>query len=108
MALELTSGADFGCNRHCKTNPVDLEGLGAKFWLFWVVLGRFGGKTIFHCGQRPATPYLLRTGAARRLSAFHTQKLDWRTHRVFGFVIDFKIGLNFVDVWGPGGPSGAN
>lgn len=26
MVLELAPGADFGCNRHCKTNPVDLEG----------------------------------------------------------------------------------
>ncbi len=26
IALELPSGADFGCSRHCKTNPVDLEG----------------------------------------------------------------------------------
>ncbi len=36
MALELLSGADFGCNRHCKTNPVDLEGYGAQVL---VVLG---------------------------------------------------------------------
>ncbi len=26
MALEVPSRADFGCNRHCKTKPVDLEG----------------------------------------------------------------------------------
>ncbi len=25
MALELVCGADFWCNRHCKTSPVDLE-----------------------------------------------------------------------------------
>ena len=25
-ALDLVSGANFGCNRHCMTNPVDLEG----------------------------------------------------------------------------------
>ncbi len=31
MALELPSGADFGCNRHCKTNPVDLEVSGPSF-----------------------------------------------------------------------------
>ena len=28
MALELVCRADFWCNRHCKTNPVDLDG----FW----------------------------------------------------------------------------
>ncbi len=30
IALESPSGADFGCNRHCKTNPVDLEGSRGK------------------------------------------------------------------------------
>ena len=31
MALELVCRADFWCNRHCRTSPVDLEKLGAKF-----------------------------------------------------------------------------
>ncbi len=37
MTLKLGSGADFGCNRHCKTNPVDLEGSRGQ------VLGGWGG-----------------------------------------------------------------
>ncbi len=40
MALELPSGADFGCNRHCKTNPVDLEGSRGQVL---VVFGGLGG-----------------------------------------------------------------
>ncbi len=43
IALELPSGADFGCNRHCKTNPVDLErsrGQVLVVWGgFWKLLG---------------------------------------------------------------------
>ena len=31
-ALELVSGADFWCNRHCKTSPVDLEGCWGQVW----------------------------------------------------------------------------
>jgi hypothetical protein len=31
MALELACGADFWCNRHCKTSPVDPE----EFWGIW-------------------------------------------------------------------------
>jgi hypothetical protein len=38
MAFKLPSGADFGCNRHCKTNPVDLEGSRG---LVLMVLGGF-------------------------------------------------------------------
>ncbi len=49
MALELASGADFWCNRHCKTNPVDLEGSRGQVLVvlggFWKVSGRGeGGK----------------------------------------------------------------
>ncbi len=48
MALELPSGAHLGCNRHCKTNPVDLEGSGGQVLvdLRGFVLGRFyeGGQ----------------------------------------------------------------
>jgi hypothetical protein len=40
MALELVSGADFGCNRRCKTNPVNLEGSRGQVL---VVLGWFLG-----------------------------------------------------------------
>ena len=32
MALELVCGADFWCNRHCKANPVDLEGSRGQVW----------------------------------------------------------------------------
>ncbi len=32
MALELVCGADFCCNRHCKTSPVVLEGFGGQVW----------------------------------------------------------------------------
>ncbi len=32
MALELVCRADFWCNRHCKTSPVDLEGFGGQVW----------------------------------------------------------------------------
>ncbi len=43
MALELASGPDFGCNRYCKTNPVDQEGprvqVLAVWGGFWKVLG---------------------------------------------------------------------
>ncbi len=31
MSLDLIYEADCGCNPHCKTNPVDLEGSRAKF-----------------------------------------------------------------------------
>ena len=32
MVLELVCGADFWCNRHCRTSPVVLEGLGGQIW----------------------------------------------------------------------------
>ncbi len=32
MALELLCRADFWCNRHCRTSPVDLEGFWAQVW----------------------------------------------------------------------------
>jgi hypothetical protein len=32
LALELVCGADSWCNRHCKTSPVVLEGLGGQVW----------------------------------------------------------------------------
>jgi hypothetical protein len=32
LTLELVYGADFWCNRHCKTNPVDLEGSRGQVW----------------------------------------------------------------------------
>ena len=32
MALELVCGADFWCNRHCRTSPVVLEGLWGQVW----------------------------------------------------------------------------
>ncbi len=55
MALEIAYGADFGCNRNCKTNPVDLEGsrgqvlvVLAGFW--WVLRGEGEGA---RSAQRP-------------------------------------------------------
>ena len=32
MALELVCGADFWCNRHCRTAPVVLEGFWGQVW----------------------------------------------------------------------------
>ncbi len=32
MALELVCGADFWCNRHCRTSPVALEGFRGHVW----------------------------------------------------------------------------
>ena len=32
MALELVCGADFWCNRHCRTSPVVLEGFWGQVW----------------------------------------------------------------------------
>ena len=32
LALELVCGADFWCNRHCETSPVDLEGFWGQVW----------------------------------------------------------------------------
>ena len=32
MALELVCGADFWCNRHCRTRPVFLEGFWGQVW----------------------------------------------------------------------------
>ncbi len=32
MALKLVCGADFWCNRHCKTSPVVLEGFWDQVW----------------------------------------------------------------------------
>ncbi len=50
MAFLWVSGADFGCNRHCKTNPVDLEGSRGQVLVvlggFWGVLGEEGGSNI--------------------------------------------------------------
>ncbi len=47
IALEWASGADFGCNRHCKTNPAYLEGSrGQVFEVLagrWWVIGESGG-----------------------------------------------------------------
>ena len=40
MALELPSGADFGCNRHCKTNPVDLEGSPGQVLVLLIGFGK--------------------------------------------------------------------
>ncbi len=38
----------------------------------------------------------------------HTSIIGMEDHSVFWFVIDFIIGLNFVDLGGPGGPGGQN
>jgi hypothetical protein len=38
MALELGCGADFWCNRHCRTSPVVLEGFWGQVW------PKIGGK----------------------------------------------------------------
>ena len=32
MVLELVWGADFCCNRHCRTSPVVLEGFWGQVW----------------------------------------------------------------------------
>ena len=32
LALELVYGADFWCNRHCRTSPVVLEGFWGQVW----------------------------------------------------------------------------
>ena len=32
MVLELVCGADFWCNRHCRTSPVVLEGFWGQLW----------------------------------------------------------------------------
>ncbi len=32
MALKLVCGADFWCNRHCRTSPVVLEGFWGQVW----------------------------------------------------------------------------
>ncbi len=32
MILELICGADFCCNRHCRTSPVVLEGFWGQVW----------------------------------------------------------------------------
>jgi hypothetical protein len=32
MALEVVCGADFWCNRHCRTSPVVLEGFWGQVW----------------------------------------------------------------------------
>jgi hypothetical protein len=49
MASKLLSGADFGCNRHCKTNAVDLDGSRGHVLVvlggFWKVLGEGGRGT---------------------------------------------------------------
>ncbi len=44
MAFELPFGADFGCNRHCKTNPVDLEGSRARVLSLLGAFREAGGR----------------------------------------------------------------
>ena len=58
MALELVCGADFWCNRHCRTTPVVLEG----FWgQVWPKISRKPEKSEFRIANEPLRP---------RLSAF--------------------------------------
>ena len=50
MALELVCGADFWCNRHCRTSPVVMQG----FWgQVWPKIGRKPEKSEY----RVAKPY---------------------------------------------------
>jgi hypothetical protein len=50
MVLELISGADFWCNRHCRTSPVVLEG----FWgQVWPKIGRKPENTEFRIANEP-------------------------------------------------------
>ncbi len=57
-ALKLASGADFGCNRHCKANPVDLEGSRVQVLMvlggFGKVLGGGGGVEVKYCHRLTA------------------------------------------------------
>ncbi len=50
LALELVCGADFWCNRHCKTSPVDLEGFGGQVW---PNIGRKPEKSEFRIANEP-------------------------------------------------------
>ncbi len=50
MALELVWGADFCCNRHCRTSPVVLEG----FWgQVWPKIGRKPEESEFRIANEP-------------------------------------------------------
>jgi hypothetical protein len=50
MALELVCGADFWCNRHCRTSPVVLEG----FWgQVWPKIGRKHEKSEYRIANEP-------------------------------------------------------
>ncbi len=56
MALELVCGADFWCNRHCRTSPVVLEG----FWgQVWPKISRKPEKTEFRVANEPLRPVVI-------------------------------------------------
>ena len=50
MVLELVCGADFWCNRHCRTSPVVLEGFGGQVW---PTLGRKPEKSEYRVANEP-------------------------------------------------------
>ncbi len=50
MVLELVLGADFWCNRHCRTSPVVLE----MFWgQVWPKIGRKPEKSEYRIANEP-------------------------------------------------------
>ncbi len=57
IALEWVSRADLGCNWHCKTNPVDLEGSLGQVWVvwggFWLALGGGGQHQLKIAAKAP-------------------------------------------------------
>ena len=56
MALELVCGADFWCNRHCRTSPVVLEG----FWgQVWPKIGRKPEKSEYRIANEPLSLLIL-------------------------------------------------
>ena len=69
MALELVCGADFWCNRHCKTSPVVLEG----FWgQVWPKIGRKPTRKLrIENQQSAAVSYVkIRAGPGRKIVDF--------------------------------------
>ena len=92
MGLELVWGADFWCNRHCRTSPVVLEG----FWgQGWPKIGRKPAqKSEFIIAKEPLRVYAKRIFDRTHRLAVHWGG-DFRIPNCHEMVLELVCGADF-------------
>jgi hypothetical protein len=78
MILELVCGADFWCNRHCRTSPVVLEGCWGQVW---PNLGRKPENSEFRIANEPLrlAPYSPARSSPETAGDGGTTRIDRRS-----------------------------